>query len=109
MASVHYLVDGSPRFPKERVEVFTDGRVFVLDNFRRLTAKGCHGFRHRRLLRQDKGHARELSDFIARVTDGGDWLIPWREMEEVTLVTLQAAEMLAGSRSGMADIEPLGD
>ncbi len=43
MGTVHYLANGSKQFPKERVEVFSQGRVLVLDNFRKLQGYGWSG------------------------------------------------------------------
>jgi predicted dehydrogenase/threonine dehydrogenase-like Zn-dependent dehydrogenase len=92
LGTIHYLANGSKKFPKERVEVFGDGRVLVLDNFRELKAYGWPGFRRRRLWRQDKGHADEIAAFVERVSNGGEPLIPWTELEEVTLATFAAVE-----------------
>ena len=55
IGTVHYFSNGSRAFPKERLEVFTDGKVLRLDNFRKLQAWGIPGFRTRRLFSQDKG------------------------------------------------------
>lgn len=93
--AVHYLANGSKRYPKERVEVFSEGRVLALDNFKTLQAYGWKGFRRKRLWRQDKGHAAEVAAFVDRVVGGGDLLIPWHVLEEVTLATLQAVERAA--------------
>ena len=54
IGTVHYFSNGSRAFPKERLEVFTDGKVLRLDNFRKLQAWGIPGFRTRRLFSQDK-------------------------------------------------------
>lgn len=89
---VHYLANGSKRFPKERVEVFSQERVLVLDNFRRLQGYGWPKFRKQSLWRQDKGHAAELQAFVQRIEQGGDLLIPWQTLEEVTLATFAAVE-----------------
>ena len=48
---------------KERLEVFTDGKVLRLDNFRKLQARGIPGFRTRRLFSQDKGQAAAQHSF----------------------------------------------
>jgi predicted dehydrogenase/threonine dehydrogenase-like Zn-dependent dehydrogenase len=90
--AVHYLANGSRRYPKERVEVFSEGRVLVLDDFRALRGYGWRGFKRVRLSRQDKGHKAEVAAFVGRVVGGGDLLIPWRVLEEVTLATFQAVE-----------------
>ncbi len=87
---VHYLANGSKQFPKERVEVFSQGRVLQLDNFRKLDGYGWTGFRNQHLWRQDKGHAAELKAFCERVQNGGPLLIPWATLEEVTLATFAA-------------------
>ena len=89
---VHYLANGSKRFPKERIEVFSQGRILVLDNFRRLRGYGWPKFRNQWLWRQDKGHAAELQAFLARIQTGGPWLIPWSELEQVALATFAAVE-----------------
>ncbi|MBN2392190.1 MAG: bi-domain-containing oxidoreductase, partial [Anaerolineae bacterium] len=95
MGTVHYLANGNKRYPKERVEVFSEGRVVVLDNFKSLCGYGWPGFARRRLWRQEKGHSAEVAAFVERVTGGGEWLIPWRELEEVTLATFAAVASAA--------------
>lgn len=93
MGTVHYLANGSKQFPKERVELFSQGRVLVLDNFRKLQGYGWSGVpRQWPGGGQDKGHQAEVSAFIERVKQGGDWLIPWAELKEVTLATFVAVE-----------------
>jgi predicted dehydrogenase/threonine dehydrogenase-like Zn-dependent dehydrogenase len=93
--AVHYLANGSKRYPKERLEVFSQGRVLVLDNFKALRGYGWPGFRHMRLWRQDKGHRAELAAFVERAAAGGAPLIPWPELEEVSLATFAAVERAA--------------
>lgn len=89
---VHYLANGSKRFPKERVEVFSQGRVLVLDNFRQLQGYGWPSFRNQWQWRQDKGHTAEIQAFLERIRTGGPWLIPWSTLEQVTLATFAAVE-----------------
>jgi predicted dehydrogenase/threonine dehydrogenase-like Zn-dependent dehydrogenase len=103
--AIHYLANGSRRFPKERVEVFGESRVLVLDNFRRLRGYGWKGFGQKRLWwGQDKGHDAEIEAFIERVRKGGERLIPWRELEEVTLATFAAVKR---AREPARALEPL--
>lgn len=100
--TVHYLANGSRRYPKERIEVFSEGRVLVLANFMTLRGYGWEGFGHRRLWRQDKGHVAEVRAFVERVQKGGNLLISWDELEEVTLATFAAVERAA---DGLRPIE----
>ena len=92
LGTVHYFANGSKRFPKERVEVFGEGRVLVLDNFQSLIGYGWRKFNRMRLWRQDKGHVAEIAAFVERVANGGEPLIPFAELAEVTLATFAAVE-----------------
>ena len=55
VGTIHYFANGSKSFPKERLEIFTAGRVLALDNFRKLTGYGWPGFSKMNLWSQDKG------------------------------------------------------
>jgi predicted dehydrogenase/threonine dehydrogenase-like Zn-dependent dehydrogenase len=92
LGTVHYFANGSKRFPKERVEVFSEGRVLTLDNFQALTGYGWSGLGRTQLWRQDKGHAAEIAAFVERIAHGGEPLIPFAELEEVTLASFAAVE-----------------
>lgn len=85
-AAIHYLANGHPRFPKERVEVFSSQRVFVIDNFKTLHSFGSPV--KETGLKQDKGHFNELKLFLETVQQGGNPLIPVQELFEVHLATL---------------------
>lgn len=89
---MHYFANGSKRFPKERVETFSEGRVLALDNFKSLRGYGWPGFRQMKQWRQDKGHAAEIAAFVERISTGGEPLIPWLELEEATLASFAAVE-----------------
>jgi len=92
LGTVHYFANGSKQFPKERVEAFSAGRILALDNFQALRGYGWPGFKGKRLWQQDKGHTAEVAAFVERVRIGSAWLIPWEELEEVTLATFAAVE-----------------
>ncbi|MFZ9690342.1 MAG: bi-domain-containing oxidoreductase, partial [Phycisphaerales bacterium] len=55
IGTVHYFANGCKAFPKERLEVFAQGGVLQLDNFRKLRGFGWKGFKSMNLWRQDKG------------------------------------------------------
>ena len=92
LGTVHYFANGSKLFPKERVEVFSEGRVLVLDNFQSLTGYGWRGLGPTRLWRQDKGHSAEIAAFVRCIAEGGASMIPFAELEEVTAATFAATE-----------------
>ena len=89
VGTVHYWANGNRAYPKERLEAFVKGKVLVLENYRKLKAYGWRGFRDKRCwLAQDKGHKAEVREFISRVRDGGQPLIPFEELAEVAQVCL---------------------
>lgn len=91
VSAIHYLANGSKRFPKERVEIFCDGRVLVNDNFRRLATYGTGGARPSLGLKQDKGHTGSVNAFLTALAGSAPAPIPFHELVEVTAATLLAA------------------
>lgn len=94
LGTIHYLANGSPSFPKERVEVFTAGSVLQLDNFRKLRGFGWAGFRKMSTWRQDKGQEACANAFIESVSKGLPSPIPSEQLFEVTRATIDAAIQL---------------
>lgn len=90
IGTVHYFANGSKAFPKERLEVFAAGKVFRLDNYRKLQAWGIPGFQTRRRLSQDKGQLGCCKAFLAAINAGGPAPIPAAELFEVQRWLLQA-------------------
>jgi predicted dehydrogenase/threonine dehydrogenase-like Zn-dependent dehydrogenase len=92
--TVHYLANGAASFPKERVEVFSAGRVLQLDNFRKLKGFGWPGFKKMNLWKQDKGQSACAAAFLGAIEKGDACPIAPEEIFEVARVTIEAAEML---------------
>lgn len=96
--TIFYLANGASSFPKERVEVFTAGRVLQLDNFRKLKAFGWPGFNKMNLWRQDKGQDACAAAFVESIRDGKETPIPADEIFEVARVTIEVAEILRAQK-----------
>lgn len=92
--TIFYLANGASNFPKERVEVFTAGRVLQLDNFRKLKGFGWPGFNKMNLWRQDKGQEACAAAFVESIRQGKETPIPADEIFEVARATIQATEIL---------------
>ncbi len=95
IGSVLYLANGDKAFPKERVEVFSDGKVAVLEDFRtlELVAQGKRQVLHSRL-RQDKGHQGEWEAFSKAILSGEKPPIPYEQLFSVTEATFAAMQAL---------------
>ncbi|WP_394242065.1 bi-domain-containing oxidoreductase [Halopseudomonas laoshanensis] len=92
--TILYLANGAASFPKERVEVFSAGRVLQLDNFRKLKGYGWAGFKKMNLWKQDKGQNACAAAFLGAIENGRPSPISVDEIFEVTRVTIEAAELL---------------
>jgi len=92
IGTVHYFANGAKSYPKETLEVFGEGRVIRMENFRRTTGYGFRGFRTFRTWRQDKGHREEIAAFVKRASSGGPALIPFDQLVNVTRASFAAVE-----------------
>lgn len=92
--SIHYLSNGAASFPKERIEIFTSGRILQLDNFLRLKGFGWPGFRKMNLWRQDKGQNACAAAFLNAIEQDRSLPIPIEEVFEVARITIEAAQIL---------------
>lgn len=91
IGTIHYFANGHKAVPKERLEVFCDGRILQLDNFRKLRGYGWRGFTKMNLWSQDKGAAHMARAFIEAIRTGAPSPIPFEEIIEVARLTLQVA------------------
>lgn len=98
--TVHYLANGDKGFPKERLEVFCAGRVFQLDNFRKLRGWGWKGFRKMNLWSQDKGQVACAKAFVDAVRNGDASPIPLDEVLEVSRVSIEVQAALERLHAG---------
>ena len=69
-----YTALGSRDHPKERMEVFSDGHVLVLDDYKSVSISGSKQ-RGWHSPTQQKGHLQELEALAACIRDGGPWPI----------------------------------
>lgn len=78
-AVINYFANGSKAYSKERVELHSQERSLIMDNWRTLEGHGFKGFSHAKA-KQDKGHAEQFRLLLERVTSGGEPLIPFDEI-----------------------------
>lgn len=67
LATLNYCTIGDRYYPKERVEIFAEGKVLLLENFKTLRGYGFSQFNKIRLWHQDKGHRNCLNEFLRTV------------------------------------------
>ena len=92
-AVINYFSNGSKSYAKERVEVYSEERVFVIDNWRKLTAFGVKGF-SKLTGSMDKGQKRLFALLNERMRNGGEPLIPMESIINTTQACFAAIESL---------------
>jgi len=99
LGSISYLADGDKSFSKERIEVFGNESVVVLDNFRRLELiKSSRKKVHRSIFRQDKGHRGEWEQFVDALQNGKPLPISYAEIIATSLTTFCILNSLRESK-----------
>lgn len=92
MGTLHYFGNGHRSYPKETAEVFCDGKVLRLDNFRVLHGYGWKNFKKLKLYRQDKGHVGQFRQLTEAVARGGPPVMPFSDIVNVMMATLAAVQ-----------------
>jgi len=96
-AVINYFANGSKAYSKERIEVHSQERSLILDNWRTLTGFGFKGFSSRKA-KQDKGHADQFRLLLGRLKSGGESLIPFEEIINTTRAGFAAITSLKEGR-----------
>lgn len=92
--SIAYLAEGDKALAKERIEIFGDGKSFVLDDFVHASAYR-NGREEKTVLRaQDKGQAEEVKQLCAMVLTGGAPPISLPELSTTTRATFRILDSL---------------
>lgn len=94
IGSVSYLANGDTSYPKERIEIFGEGSVVVIDDFK--TASFTREARTKRMrqIHQSKGHKEELEAFVEATKTNQRMPIKFEEIITATLATFKIVESL---------------
>jgi predicted dehydrogenase/threonine dehydrogenase-like Zn-dependent dehydrogenase len=95
---VDYLANGDKSMPKERLEVFCEGMVAVLDDYVSLTVVK-DGKKNVESGAQDKGWKGEMAAFAEAIQSGGEAPIPYEQLIGVTKSTFAAVESIRSRNS----------
>lgn len=90
---INYFSNGSKAYSKERLEVYSQERTLIMDNFRRTEGYGFKGFSKFKTS-LDKGHENQFKRLVQRVREGGDPIIGLEELVNTTRASFAAIESL---------------
>lgn len=104
VGNVNYFGNGHKAYPKEMLEVFSEGRILRLNNFRVLQGWGFKGFSKLKT-RLDKGHLAEFKAFVKSLKEVREPLIPLCDAVNVTLASFAAVQSVRDGK--MVDIDDM--
>lgn len=89
---INYFANGSKAYSKERIEVYSQGRTMIIDNFRKSFYFGTKSSGISRS--QDKGHCKQFELFLERIDKGGEAIIPISDIINTSRASIAAVESL---------------
>ena len=96
IATINYFSNGSSNYSKERIEVYSNGRIWITDDFKTTTAYGVKGFKNIKT-KVDKGHDKQFQELMKQVQTGGKPIISPNEIFNVSKATFSAIESMKES------------
>ena len=93
---INYFSNGSKAYPKERIEVYSQDRTAVIDNYKQTTGYGFKGFSKLKTT-LDKGHKAQFQALVNSIRNGGTPLIPFDEIINTTRASFAAVKSLQQS------------
>jgi predicted dehydrogenase/threonine dehydrogenase-like Zn-dependent dehydrogenase len=89
---INYFANGHKSYSKERVEVYSQGRTMIMDNFRK---SKYYGFKSSGMSKtQDKGHYNQFKLLIENLKKDGSSTIPFEQVINTSKAAIAAVESL---------------
>jgi len=92
-AVINYFANGSKSYSKERLEVYSQERTLIMDNWRTLKGFGFKGLSNLKSA-QNKGHFNQFQELLSLQEKGGNPIIPFSEIVNTTRASFAAIESL---------------
>jgi predicted dehydrogenase len=94
VATLTYTSMGSNEYPKELADLYTDGKIAIMEDFKRLETYGAINRRTFKTSIQEKGLKEELLAF-ADAINGGIWPIPWWQQKQTAEIGFTVEQLLS--------------
>ena len=89
---INYFSNGNKSYPKERIEIFQNGKNIVIDNFRKIE---FYGYSSKNFSKsQDKGHKNLLKNWYSCIKNGGSSLISLDSIYNTTSASFSCIESI---------------
>ena len=98
VGTVIYLANGDRILPKEYIEIFSQGKVAILEDFRQLKLIAGGKQKIMRSSGQDKGHRLEMDAWIDAIRTGKPEPVPFDQAVNTTRATFAALRSLTSGK-----------
>jgi len=99
IANISYYSNGNKNVPKERIEVFSNGVVYNIDDFKTMETFSEKGVKKTKLKAQDKGHSASFEKTIEALRTGSAFPISFEEIYHSSLLTLESIRSITEKRT----------
>jgi predicted dehydrogenase/threonine dehydrogenase-like Zn-dependent dehydrogenase len=98
VCTLTYTALGSNSYPKEKMEVFVDGKVIVMDDYKSVIV---HGSKHKGWSAKtvQKGHFQELEMLADTLLRGKSWPVSLAEQIQATRISLEVERQIFSAAS----------
>ncbi len=103
VAKIAYATNGDPKYPKEMMEVFGDGRVARMQNFKRTEVWRGGKCKTMRAANIDKGQKYQLEAFVDAIKSGGEMPNPLSSLMATTAATFAVGRSIASGKPEQVD------
>jgi len=93
VANISYLANGDSSYPKERIEIFCQNSIAVIDDFRSLEFIR-EGKREKEKRHQDKGHQKQIVLWLQSIAESASIPVPFEESVNSSIATFMIHESL---------------
>jgi len=108
LASICYLAGGDESFPRERIEIFGNGSICIIDDFKTLYfSKGGRKSHKKNIFGRDIGYDNEFNNFFKVIKNGGIMPISLEENIAASLCTFSIEESITSKKPSKVDLNSI--
>ena len=83
IGTINYFSNGCKGYPKENLDIFCSGKIFKIENYRKLSIYSGNKKQTIKLWKQDKGQNKCVSEFLKAIKEGKESPINTEEIFEI--------------------------
>ena len=88
IGNINYFSNGNKSYPKEKIEIFSDGKIYTVNNFLKTNIYDSKIRLPFKTFKQDKGQKKMINLFIKSIKYNNINIIPTEEIFEVTELSI---------------------